>query len=62
MPDITDYSDIINLPHHISTVHPQMSMNDRAAQFAPFAPLTIHHNVPETKKPESEIPAPKDDF
>ncbi len=32
--------DIINLPHHISTKHPQMSLQDRAAQFSPFAALT----------------------
>lgn len=35
-----DYDDIINLPHHISTKRPQMSMLDRAAQFSPFAALT----------------------
>ena len=35
-----DYSDIINLPHHVSTHHPQMSMEARAAQFAPFSALT----------------------
>lgn len=34
------YADIINLPHHISTKRPQMSMLDRAAQFSPFAALT----------------------
>jgi len=32
--------DIINLPHHVSTKHPQMSLQDRAAQFSPFAALT----------------------
>ena len=36
------YDDIINLPHHVSKSHPQMSMMDRAAQFAPFAALTGH--------------------
>ena len=33
------YDDIINLPHHVSTNRPRMSMHDRAAQFAPFAAL-----------------------
>ena len=36
------YEDIINLPHHVSKKHPQMSMHDRAAQFAPFAALSGH--------------------
>lgn len=36
------YEDIINLPHPVSKKHPQMSMEDRAAQFAPFAALTGH--------------------
>ncbi|MBP5159967.1 MAG: hypothetical protein ILP10_06665 [Lachnospiraceae bacterium] len=34
------YDDIINLPHHVSSVHKKMSLHDRAAQFAPFAALT----------------------
>lgn len=34
------YSDIINLPHHVSKNHRQMSIYDRSAQFAPFAALT----------------------
>lgn len=34
------YLDIINLPHHVSSKHKQMSMEERAAQFAPFAALT----------------------
>ena len=33
------YHDIINLPHHVSPTRKQMSMHDRAAQFAPFAAL-----------------------
>lgn len=34
------YDDIINLPHPVSSKHPQMSVTDRAAQFSPFAALT----------------------
>lgn len=36
------YDDIINLPHHVSKRHPQMSLLNRAAQFSPFAALTGH--------------------
>lgn len=35
-----EYDDIINLPHHVSTTRPHMSMHDRAAQFSPFAALS----------------------
>ena len=34
------YDAIIDHPHHVSSVHPQMSMINRAAQFSPFAALT----------------------
>lgn len=39
------FDDIINLPHHVSKKHPQMSMLQRAAQFAPFAALTGHEEA-----------------
>ena len=39
------YADIINLPYKKSTDRPQMSLHDRAAQFAPFAALTGHEEA-----------------
>lgn len=39
------YDDIINLPHHVSSKHPRMSMQDRAAQFVPFAALRGHSDA-----------------
>lgn len=38
--DSCRYNDIINLPHHRSSVHPCMPIRERAAQFSPFAALT----------------------
>lgn len=49
------YDDIINLPHHISNIHPQMSLEARAAQFAPFAALTgYEEEVKETARLTNE--------
>lgn len=42
---IEDYTDIINLPHHQSKIHPPMSLENRAAQFAPYAALTGQRNI-----------------
>lgn len=35
-----DYRDIIDLPTPVSSRHPQMPLQNRAAQFMPFAALT----------------------
>lgn len=39
------YDKIIELPHHVSTTHPRMSMSERAAQFSPFAALNGHSSA-----------------
>ncbi len=39
---MTNYDDIINLPHHTSSKRPRMSREMRAAQFSPFAALSGH--------------------
>lgn len=36
------YADIIDLPHHVSSTHPHMPTEQRAAQFSPFAALVGH--------------------
>lgn len=48
------YADIINLPHHVSEKHPQMSMYQRAAQFAPFAALVGHDKAIEDVAKQNE--------
>lgn len=49
--------DIINLPHHVSKNRKPMSMENRAAQFAPFAALTGHDAaIAETARLTSEKP------
>ncbi len=39
------YEDIIGHEHHVSRRHPPMSMEARAAQFAPFSALNGHHRA-----------------
>lgn len=55
--DIHKYDDIINLPHHVSSTRPHMSIEERAAQFSPFAALTGHEDaIKETaRQTEREI-------
>ena len=45
MADKFPYEDIVNLPPHISKKHPQPSMVDRAARFAPFAAITGYEEM-----------------
>ncbi len=57
------YDDIIELPHHVSTRHPQMSLHDRAAQFSPFAALTGHDAaIRETARLTEQRHAPGEDY
>ena len=49
-----NYDDIINLLHHVSKRHPQMSMWNRAAQFAPFAALTGYEDAIKDTAQENE--------
>jgi hypothetical protein len=62
-----DYDDIINLPHHVSKRHQQMSMWSRAAQFAPFSALTgyddaIHSALPLADEGTQENFSQKDEI
>ncbi len=54
-----DYSDIINLPHHVSTTYLPMPIDVRVAHFAPFSALTgldaALDETAEQKKLDQEI-------
>ncbi len=43
--DYEKYADIIDLPHHQSAKRPHMPVEDRAAQFSPFAALTGYEDA-----------------
>lgn len=56
------YYDIVDLPHHVSTAHPQMDLLKRAAQFAPFAALTGYDDaIEESARLTEEMPALDED-
>ena len=40
-----DYEDMVNLPHHQSAKRPHMAVEERAAQFLPFAALTGYEDI-----------------
>lgn len=56
---MSDYSDIISLPHPDSRRYPRMARIDRAAQFAPFAALTGFGDVIEetARRVEADRPS-----
>ena len=39
------YGDIIDHPHFVSPEHPPMALENRAAQFSPFAALTGYDDL-----------------
>lgn len=45
MTDKFPYEDIVDLPPHISKKHPQPTMLERAARFAPFAAITGYEEM-----------------
>lgn len=45
MAEFFPYEDIVNLPRHISKVHPQATMADRAARFSPFAAISGYEDM-----------------
>ena len=54
MPD-HPYSDIIDLPHHVSKDRPHLSMRQRAAQFSPFAALVGYDEVIEETRRQTDL-------
>lgn len=58
---MSNYDDIINLPHHVSKKHPQMAMLDRAAQFSPFAALTGYGDAIDEAARATEVQIEIDD-
>lgn len=57
-----EYEDIIYLPHHISVTRPQMPMEDRAAQFSPFAALRGYDAAIEEKNRMTERRTELDEY
>ena len=56
------YDDMLDLPHHVSSTHPHMSLSDRAAQFSPFAALTgFGAAIQETGRLTGERLVPEED-
>lgn len=59
---MSNYDDILHLPHPTSKTHPRMSRQDRAAQFSPFAALSGYEAVvKETARLTEERPTLTED-
>ena len=59
---MTNYDDIIGLPHHVSETREPMTMEERAGQFAPFAALTGYEDeVAEAGRPTGGRLEPDED-
>ena len=51
----SNYDDILYFSHHISKKHPQMSLKERSAQFAPFSVLTGYEEALKEAEDNFEI-------
>lgn len=62
-PETSKYDDIINLPHPSPRYHQPMSIEARAAQFAPFAAVQGHKEAieEEEEKEETDLAIPHQD-
>lgn len=49
------YDDMLDLPRHVSKVHAPMRMEERAAQFAPFAALVGHKELVKEMEEEEVV-------
>ena len=57
MKDENKYSDILDMPHHVSGKHPPLGRDSLAAQFSPFAALSGYDEiVSETYRETAERP------
>ena len=61
-PDKNSYDDIINLPYRKSSFRKSMSMDNRAAQFAPFAAVVGHDKAIEETARLTQSKVELDDY
>lgn len=62
MKDISEYEDIIDLPHPISKNHKVFTPEERAVQFAPFAALKGHEEMLEAAAADNERRINEDEY